>query len=191
MLAVRTRRPFFRSRPSKWLLLAAAGVATITFTLPFVELGKVIELMLPHQHYLRSLSSFRRVMRLRWSWERVFFMVESDTTAPKALAEHKQQTGEAMTAEELSQTLSKLHEELSGNPELDENTLRSLRALLGEIQVAIDRAAVEAPQADDSLESSLPVGQRLQAVISEFEARHPRLTLSLSQIADRLAAMGI
>jgi Mg2+-importing ATPase len=47
MLAVRTRRPFFRSRPSKWLLLAAAGVAAITITLPFVELGKVVELVRP------------------------------------------------------------------------------------------------------------------------------------------------
>ena len=119
-------------------------------------------------------------------------MVESDTTAPKVWAQtHKRQTGEAMTAEELSQTLRKLHEELSGNPELDENTIHSLRALLGEIQVAIDRVEGDEPQAADSPESSPAVGQRLQLVIREFEARHPRLTLTLSQIADRLAAMGI
>ena len=94
-----------------------------------------------------------------------------------------------MTAEELSQTLRTLHEELSGNPELDENAIRSLRALLGEIQVAIDRASDE-PLADHSHETSLPVGQRLRSAIGEFEARHPRLTLSLSQIADQLTAMG-
>jgi Mg2+-importing ATPase len=47
MLAVRTRRPFFRSRPGKWLLLAALGVAMITCVLPFVELGKVVELVRP------------------------------------------------------------------------------------------------------------------------------------------------
>jgi DNA-binding transcriptional LysR family regulator len=80
---------------------------------------------------------------------------------------------------------------LSGNPELDENALRSLRALLGEIQVAIDRAAGEVPQTDHTLATSLPIGQRLQSVIGEFEAHHPRLTMTLSQIADRLTAMGI
>ena len=99
-----------------------------------------------------------------------------------------------MTTEELSQTLSRLHEELSNNPELDAATLRSLRVLLGEIQVAIDRAAGDAPradQADQADEAALPLGQRLHSVIGEFEARHPRLTLTLSQIADGLNAMGI
>ena len=96
-----------------------------------------------------------------------------------------------MTAEELSQSLRTLHEELSGNPELDENTIRSLRSLLGEIQIAIDRVTSDEPPADQMQESTLPVGQRLRSAISEFEARHPRLTLSLSQIADRLAAIGI
>jgi len=96
-----------------------------------------------------------------------------------------------MTAEELSQTLRKLHEELSGNPELDENTLGSLRVLLGEIQVAIDRATGDEFQAVDSHEASLPVGERLRSAISAFEARHPSLTLSLSKIADGLSAMGI
>jgi hypothetical protein len=96
-----------------------------------------------------------------------------------------------MTAEELSQTLSKLHQELSGNPELDENTLCSLKSLLTEIQVAIDRAAGVEPLEDQTIQPALPLGQRLQSVIGEFEARHPRLTLSLSQIADGLNSMGI
>ncbi len=47
MLAVRTRRPFFRSRPGRWLLAAAAAVALITLTLPFTNLGKVVELVRP------------------------------------------------------------------------------------------------------------------------------------------------
>ncbi len=99
-----------------------------------------------------------------------------------------------MTTEELSQTLLKLHEELSGNPELDEKTLDSLRILLGEIQVAIDRAGGgEADEVEpvDSADASLPVGERLRSAITAFEARHPSLTLSLSKIADGLSAMGI
>ncbi len=35
-----------------------------------------------------------------------------------------------MTTEDLSQTLSKLHEELSARPELDADTIRSLKLLL-------------------------------------------------------------
>jgi len=96
-----------------------------------------------------------------------------------------------MTAEELSQTLRKLHEELSGTPELDENTLGSLRLLLGEIEVAIDRAAGDELKAAHTHDPSLPVGERLRSAISAFEARHPSLTLSLSKIADGLSAMGI
>lgn len=96
-----------------------------------------------------------------------------------------------MTTEQLSQTLSKLHAELSNNPELDQTTLQALKVLLGEIQLAIDRAAGDAPPADQTHESALPLGHKLQSAISEFEARHPRLTLTLSQIADGLNAMGI
>lgn len=96
-----------------------------------------------------------------------------------------------MTAEELSQTLRKLHDELSSNPELDENALESLRTLLGEIQVAIARAEGDEPQVVHNHPTLIPMGERLRLAIDEFEARHPRLTLSLSQIADRLTAMGI
>ncbi len=37
----------------------------------------------------------------------------------------------------------------------------------------------------------MSVVEKLKSAIEEFEARHPDLTLSLSQIADRLSAMGI
>lgn len=47
LLAVRTRRQFFRSRPSMLLLLAAASVAAITVALPFIQLGKIVELVTP------------------------------------------------------------------------------------------------------------------------------------------------
>lgn len=45
MLAVRTRRPFFRSRPDAWLIVAASGVAIVTLSLS--PMGKVFELVRP------------------------------------------------------------------------------------------------------------------------------------------------
>ncbi len=47
MLAVRTKRPFFRSRPGVWLIVAASGVALVTFALPFSPMGKLFELVRP------------------------------------------------------------------------------------------------------------------------------------------------
>ncbi len=40
LLAVRTRRPFFRSRPSRLLLVAVASVATVTVALPTCHLAE-------------------------------------------------------------------------------------------------------------------------------------------------------
>lgn len=47
MLAVRTRRPFFRSRPGLWLILAASGVAIVTLALPFLQMRNAFELVRP------------------------------------------------------------------------------------------------------------------------------------------------
>lgn len=93
-----------------------------------------------------------------------------------------------MSNDELSKTLEKLHEELSQNPQLDENTLQSMRSILDEIQAAISRIDLAQPASDSE---PLTVTQRLQDMISDFEARHPQLTATLSQIADRLTDMGI
>ncbi len=96
-----------------------------------------------------------------------------------------------MTTEDLSQTLSKLHEELSARPELDADTIRSLKLLLGEIQAALESQGNEEPSTASAQGTSMSVVEKLKSAIEEFEARHPDLTLSLSQIADRLSAMGI
>ena len=93
-----------------------------------------------------------------------------------------------MANEELLKTLDKLHQELSQNPTLDETSLRSMRAILDEIQTAISR--IESDKTAASSER-LTITQRLQDLISVFEARHPQLTATLSQIADRLTDMGI
>jgi Mg2+-importing ATPase len=38
--AIRTRRPFFRSRPGRWLLLASAATGVVAFVLPFTAIGR-------------------------------------------------------------------------------------------------------------------------------------------------------
>jgi Mg2+-importing ATPase len=41
VLVIRSRKPFFRSRPGKYLLTATLLIAVITLILPFTPLGKV------------------------------------------------------------------------------------------------------------------------------------------------------
>lgn len=118
---------------------------------------------------------------------------------------------ELMTNEELSQTLTRLQDQLSRTAELDEATVRSLRALLDEIEAATVRtetgegpeiiapatappaesaAAIESQAVSEPLEE-LSLSQRMRKAVEEFEFRHPQLTVTLSQIADSLAEMGI
>ena len=124
------------------------------------------------------------------------------------------------TNEDLSQTLNRLHEQLSQSPQLDEATVRSLRALLDEIEAATMRDAAladsGAPQTAAPAETSMPaetsapietaaashgdagseetqdlsLSQRMRKAIEDFESRHPQLTVNLSQVADSLAEMG-
>jgi DNA-binding transcriptional LysR family regulator len=97
-----------------------------------------------------------------------------------------------MANEELTQTLDRLHQQLSHGPQLDEANLRSLRALLDEIQIACERAEQAGSTTNThQIANERSLNQRLQEVIGDFEHRHPQLTTTLSQIADRLADMGI
>ena len=43
VLIIRSRKPFFRSKPGKYLLIATISIAVITLILPFTTLGKVFE----------------------------------------------------------------------------------------------------------------------------------------------------
>jgi Mg2+-importing ATPase len=42
ILVVRTRRPFYRSKPGRWLLIAAASVALVVFALPYLPLNALL-----------------------------------------------------------------------------------------------------------------------------------------------------
>ena len=105
-----------------------------------------------------------------------------------------------MTNQELAQTLDRLHEQLSQSPQLDEATVQSLRALLDEIEAATVRTEAVAsaenavPSEREAAAASaeeLSLSQRLRKTVEDFEFRHPQLTVTLSQIADSLAEMGI
>jgi Mg2+-importing ATPase len=41
VLVIRSRKPFFRSKPGRYLLLATLSIAVITMILPFTPLGKI------------------------------------------------------------------------------------------------------------------------------------------------------
>ena len=47
MLAVRTQRPFFRSQPGRWLLIAAGSVAVVAVLLPFSPFAAALEFVAP------------------------------------------------------------------------------------------------------------------------------------------------
>ncbi len=106
-----------------------------------------------------------------------------------------EQREKKMSNVELSQTLERLHAQLAEHPELDAPTLQSLKVLLDEIQTACMNAEVERGVQENGPPESEPqsesINQRLQDVITDFEVRHPRLTATLSQIADRLSEIGI
>jgi P-type Mg2+ transporter len=42
VLVIRTRRPFLRSRPGKWLVIATAAIAAVVLALPFTPLGTLL-----------------------------------------------------------------------------------------------------------------------------------------------------
>lgn len=58
---------------------------------------------------------------------------------------------------------------------------------IGDIQFAISRSE----SATDSAPLHENLTQRVQAMVSDFEAHHPKLTANLSYVAERLADMGI
>jgi Cation transport ATPase len=41
VLVIRSRKPFFRSKPGKYLLIATLSIAVITLILPLTSLGKI------------------------------------------------------------------------------------------------------------------------------------------------------
>ena len=55
VLVIRSRQPFFKSRPGKFLLIATLSIAVITILLPFSPLGKVFGFAPSRSYYLFAL----------------------------------------------------------------------------------------------------------------------------------------
>lgn len=92
-----------------------------------------------------------------------------------------------MANEDLEQALDSLHQSLADTSLIDEQTAVKMRSLIDEIQQTLSRSAPAA----ESNTSGPTLTKRIQSMISDFEAQHPKLTLNLSLIAERLADMGI
>ena len=45
LLVIRTRKPFFKSRPAPLLLFSTIGVGAVTLLIPYLPLGKVLNMI--------------------------------------------------------------------------------------------------------------------------------------------------
>jgi hypothetical protein len=90
------------------------------------------------------------------------------------------------TDQNLRELLERLHNELEQTEAIDENGNEMLRHLDADIRQRLESSgAKKEPGADD------PIFERLQGTIDHFEATHPSLTLTLSEMMTILSNAGI
>ena len=90
-----------------------------------------------------------------------------------------------MDQKALTAKLRELRAQLAAKSDTDPQTL----ALLEEVTADLDRLHDEdQPSTQEDLDS---VSGRVQNLLTQFEAEHPRLTSVLQQILDGLARLGI
>jgi septal ring factor EnvC (AmiA/AmiB activator) len=94
-----------------------------------------------------------------------------------------QKARHAMTDKNLTELLEQLHHELDCTQAVDEEGREMLRTLNADIQELLKRS--KGGQTNDS------VLERLQDTIDHFEATHPALTSTLSNIVSVLNNAGI
>jgi hypothetical protein len=87
--------------------------------------------------------------------------------------------------DDLKLQLEHLHSELQNTECLDPSTVEALKVLAADISAHLERAEQTLAAADGSISS------RLKTMVEDFEMQHPRLTTIVSQLAERLADMGI
>lgn len=89
---------------------------------------------------------------------------------------------------ELPKLLEQLRGELAEHPPLDARTADALRALMVEIQEALQSGTAEKPSGETP---AGPLAGRLQEMLADFEVRHPQATATLSSLVERLTDLGI
>jgi len=86
----------------------------------------------------------------------------------------------------LRELLERLHNELEQTEAIDESGNEMLRHLDADIRQRLESSgAKKEPETDD------PILERLQGTIDHFEATHPSLTLTLSEMMTILSNAGI
>lgn len=90
------------------------------------------------------------------------------------------------TNQNLRELLERLHNELEQTDSIDENGTEMLRHLDADIRKRLERTGTKRePEPDD------PILERLQGTIDHFEATHPNLTQTLSEMMTILSNAGI
>ena len=89
-----------------------------------------------------------------------------------------------MNNQPIQSQLEKLHAELQGAESPNENERELLERLAIDIRTILEKGS-------DSPQQYVGLGERLKDAIAELEASHPRATLSMRQVIDQLAFLGI
>lgn len=87
--------------------------------------------------------------------------------------------------QELHERLQKLQGELDQTNVSDEASRERIKNLQSNIQTVLDPSIQTQPEHYHSL------AEQLREAITQFEDTHPRLTLSIGEVLDNLAAIGL
>ncbi len=87
--------------------------------------------------------------------------------------------------QQLREQLQQLHTELERTESVDQASRDMLRHLISDVQELLDRSE-EGPSQRDR-----PFLNRLRKGIAAFEATHPELTLTMSEVVDTLTNAGV
>ncbi len=89
-----------------------------------------------------------------------------------------------MNNQPIQSQLEKLHAELQETVSPDKSERELLERLALDIRNILEKGS-------DSPQQYIGLGERLKDAIAELEASHPRATLSMRQVIDQLAFLGI
>ena len=89
-----------------------------------------------------------------------------------------------MGRQELHGKLKDLHTELQQIDTLNESERATLKSLAGDIHAILEKG-------DHEAHNYSGLGDRLKEAVAQFEASHPRATMSMREVIDQIAFMGI
>lgn len=90
-----------------------------------------------------------------------------------------------MDKQRLQEAITRLHDELSNQAKIDDETRQLLKKFTTDINQLFD------DEASEKAEKIEPLTENLHDLILKFEAEHPELTAALDRVATALANLGI